>query len=369
MKKNLGSRRCTTILIFILTITMICTALAGCTDTAVTETGTTPSATATPSAPPKEGLDAVFGKEKVSIAVISNGSEEESALFFGGAQAEAKSLGVTLDTDAAGDGFDAAVSNAAQNSADAVIACLFNEQSNFSAIDAAVGKGLPVAVFEMQKGDAPASVSHIYYTPDNEVGLALDAALSFPPHDTPVRLILMFESKETESYKLYQQLYDEGKIFPKEVYIASEEEKPAGEWLTAKLDGYIEGMLDGVYAEDTQLAINALDSLEAQSRTDIEVFCPGVTAATVERMEKSPEVFAQSAGADTYLAGALSVRAALKGLKGEGSVTLELQPVVINASDVAQNGVQALIDFYGETAAMWNESWMDSLREYYGAAS
>lgn len=128
-------------------------------------------------------------------------------------------------------------------------------------------------------------------------------------------------------------------------------------------------MLDGIYAEDTSLALNALDAIEALNRTDMEVFCPGVTSLTVERMEKNPDVFAQSAGANLYLAGVLSVRAALKGLKGEGSVTLELQPVVVNASDLGKNGVQALIDLYGETAETWNESWMESLREYYGAKS
>ncbi len=364
MRNSLSHIRFLTLLI--LAITFVFTAFAGCADTTDSPTGTTPTAAPTPTPTPKVGLDAVFGRERITIEVISNGSEEDSALFFEGAQAEAESLGVTLSTNAAGSGFDAAVSNAAKNGADAVIAGLIEDQSNYSAINAAAGKDIPITVFEMRKSDAPASVSHIYYNPDNEADLAFDAALNFPPHDTPVRLILMFESKESESYLLYQQLYDEGKIFPKEIYIASEEEKTAGEWLTAKLDGYIEGMLDGVYAEDTALALSALDAIEALSRTDMEVFCPGVTSVTVERMANNAEVFAQAAGANTYLAGALSVRAALKGLKGEGSVTLELQPTVINASDLAENGVQALIDFYGETAATWNESWMDVLREYYG---
>jgi hypothetical protein len=360
MKKHLDHRRYITIFTLILIIAMAC---AGCAEAAVSETGeATPAAT--PSPTPKEGVKAVFGSRQITITAISNGSEEDSTLFFEGARAEAQSLGIALNTDAAENDFGGAVSDAVKTS-DAIIACFLGRQFSYTVLGPAIGT-IPVAVYETQKGGVPKGVSHIYYTPDNEVELAFDAALTYPPHDTPVRLILMFESTDTESYLLYQQLYDEGRIFPKEIYIASKEEQTAGEWLTEKLDDYIEGMLDGVYAGDTALALNALDAIEALERTDMEVFCPGVTAETVERMEKDPDVFAQTAGANMYLAGALSVRAALKELKGEGSVTLELQPVVINASDLTENGVQALADFYGETAATWNEDWMDYLREYYG---
>lgn len=360
--KNRLSHKISILTAAVLAIILVCAAFSGCAETAVSETGkidTTP--VVTPSPAPKVGLDAVFGKENITIAAISNGTEEQTALFFAGAQAEAQSLGITLDAAATGENFSEAVKGANGN-VDAIIACLINKQSDYSALD---NLSEPATLFEMQNGNVSESVSHIYYTPDSEASLAFDAALTYPPHDTPVRLILMFESKETESYALYQQLADQGKIFPKEVYIASEEDKPAGDWLTEKLDGYVEGMLDGVYAENTALALNALDALEALNRTDMEVFCPGVTAETVERMQNDPEVFAQSVGPNLYLAGVLSVRAALKEIKGEGNVTLGLEPVVINASDLKTSGVQAFTDLYGEAAATWNEGWMDGLREYY----
>lgn len=364
MKKSISYKRS---IITVLTIAMVCAAFAGCADAAVSETGTIPSDTAaptvTPSPPPKEGVEAVFDKQ-ITIAAVSNGSEEDSSLFFEGAQAEAKNLGVTLNTSAAGDGFDSAFSSTA---ADAVIACLVKEQPSYAALDTAAGKGLPVTVFEMKNGSVSSSVSHIYYAPESETQTAFDAALTYPPHDTPVRLILMFKSKETESYKLYLKLYSQGKIFPKEVYIESQSKSKAGEWLNAKLKKYIAGMLDGVYAEDTGLAVNALDTLEALKRTDMEVFCPGLTSETVDRMEKNPDVFAQSAGANMYLAGVLSVRAALKQLKGEGSSTLEMKPAVFNASDFAQNGMQAFVN--GENAATFNTGWMEELRQYYKTAN
>ena len=57
----------------------------------------------------------------------------------------------------------------------------------------ATDSGVPVCLFEMQPGTVSDGVSQLAYDPDGAEALALDAALVYPPHDTPVRLILMFE--------------------------------------------------------------------------------------------------------------------------------------------------------------------------------
>lgn len=313
--------------------------------------------------PRPEGLKAVLGKGKITVAAVSNADMEDSKLFFKGAQAEAEGMGVTLVTNAAGEDFKNSFAEAADSS-DAAIACLINAVSDYTDISGELRADLPVCVLEMSEGNVPEGVSHIYYSPGNEASMALDAALSFTPHDTPVRLILMFESKESESYKLYRKLYGEGKIFPKEVYIASEQNKKAVSWLTGKLENYVEGMIDAIYAEDEELAIEALGTLEALGRGDMEVFCPGVTAETVERMIKNPDVFAQSAGANTYLAGALCLRAVLKELKGDGAVSLEMQPCLINASGL-KDGIRGLL-YMGGQDGLLSEDWMEELKSYYG---
>ncbi len=340
---------------------------AGCAaETAVTDPmpeppAPTASATQAPTPEPKKGIEAEFDKP-ITIAVISNADEAASALFFDAVVREAEGMGVTVTTHAAGAGFDAAVAQA--DDADALIAYLPDTKSGYGALETA---GKPAAVFEMEKGNVPPGVSHFYYEPAMELDMAFDAALTYPPHDTPVRLILMFESTETPAYAAYQALYEKGMIFPKELYLASKTERGPKEWLTNVLGDYVEGMLDAVFAENTALAVSAFDALDALERTDMEVFCPGMTPDVVTRMHKEPEVFAQAIGVNDALAGMLSVRAVLNMLKGEGAVSQAFETVLINAADLGEDAVAALMAADSEKAALYNAGWMDALRAYYRA--
>ena len=70
----------------------------------------------------------------------------------------------------------------------------------------------------------------------------------------------------------------------------NKEELPEA-WVKKNLDRYVEGMIDAVFTEDEQLAMKALDTLEASSRTDMEVFSIGLSPTILARMQKNPEVF------------------------------------------------------------------------------
>jgi ABC-type sugar transport system substrate-binding protein len=340
------------VLTALLTAAVLC--IPGCAGrVAVLEPGESLAPTQQPTPEPK-GVEAVFGKE-ITITLIS-GAAGDAELFAEGAKAEAESMGITMKTSAS-----ETIGDAVSSEADGIIAYM-PRQEDYAAIESAAADK-PAVVYGTEKAAVGESVSQVYYLPGNETDIAMEAALNYPPHDTPVRLVLMFESADSASYAAYQKLTDEGKIFPKEVYIASDGGAAPDGWLTDKLQGYVEGMLDGVYADNARLALGALDALEALGRTDMEVFCPGVTPEAVKRMEKNPEVFAQAVGANEYLAGALSVRAALKAIKGEGGSVIELLPSVINASRLADNA--ALMEMGGEQASLLNEPWMDTLRSYY----
>lgn len=325
-----------------------------------------PQPTSTPTPTPKEGLDAVFGKEEITIALISNTDDTSSELFFLGAQKEAQSLGVTLKTIAAAERFNAEISEMAKRDTDAIIAYAAEPQTNYVSLVAVTDQSIPVCIFETKRTEVPDNVSHIYYNPDDAINMAFNAALTFPPHDTPVRLILMFESRETEAYAAFEKLYAEGKIFPKEIYIATEDESGApNEWLTKTLDNYIEGMLDGIFAENAELGIGAVDTLEALERTDMEVFCTGLTSNVVTRMNSNPDVFAQAVGPNTVLAGILSVRLSLAELNSGDIISLELTPSLVSAADLNGDIIDALAGMDDSMLSLYNEDWMDVLRDYY----
>lgn len=347
----------------LLSVALMCIIIAGCSvqTAANEEPSVEPVATPTP----KMGIEAVFDKPVVTLAIVSNGDEAESALFFEAATREAEDMGVTITTKAAGGEFGTALSEAVQD-ADAIIAFLPQLTEDHTVLQ---GLNKPVAVFETQKGNLPDGISHLYYESDTELNLAFHAALTFPPHDTPVRLILIFESADSPAYMAYQKLYDEGKIFPKEIYVASEEELGVNEWLTGKLEGYVEGMLDAVFAEDVTLAVSACDALTALNRTDMEVFCPGVTDGVISRMQSAPMVFAQAVGRNDALAGVLCVRAALQTLHDDDAVTQGFEPALINAADFGEDAVAAMAAMDSEKAGLFNADWMDTLREYYRIAA
>lgn len=312
---------------------------------------------------PASGVASVFGKE-VKIAVISNGDEAASSLFFAGAKGEAESMGIQIETVAAGKDFDAAVDKSSGEGANAIIAYLPNKAESYAALESAAQKGISISIFEMQKGSAPETISQTYYNPEKETDMALEAAMAYPPHDPPVRLIALFETKDGKTATAYQALVDAGKIFPKETYLAAGNDKQPKAWMDDKLTHYYAGMMDAVFAEDSKLAAAALDSLDAGKRDDMEVFSIGLSEEVLKRMQSEPEVYVQVVGANSAYAGKLNVRIALDMLKGHAPAKEELAPSLISAADLKDKEIlTALGDLVSaDLAGKYNETWMDELR-------
>ncbi len=348
-------------LIFVIILLCACTPE----QQAAVSSATPPPATEQPS-PTPAGVEKVFGKQ-VKIAVISNGDEAASALFFAAAKAEAESMGVQAYTAAAGKEFDNAVAKSAGEGAAAIIAYLPNKAESYAALESAAQKGTSVSIFEMQKGDAPAALSQTYFNPGKQVELALEATLAYPPHDTPVRLIALFESKGGQAATAYETLKSAGKVFPKETYVAEGNKTDAKAWLEGKLKSYPAGTIDAIFAEDETLALAALDTLEAGKRTDMEVFTIGLSGQVLTRMQGNPDIFAQAAGANSAYAGKLNVRIALSMIKGHAPVKEELAPMVADAKNLKdKDAAAALADMVtADEAGKYNETWMDELRGEY----
>ena len=94
----------------------------GCGANDIASDGVPESAAATEQATPEpEGVALAFGKEEVVIAVVSNGDDEESQLFFDAVTAEGESMGITVQAEAAGEDFETAVEAVLEQDVDSLI--------------------------------------------------------------------------------------------------------------------------------------------------------------------------------------------------------------------------------------------------------
>ncbi len=101
----------------------------------------------------------------------------------------------------------------------------------------------------------------------------LDALLSFPPHDTPVRLLGLFSSDMSGLKTIWNKRVEEGKIFSKGVHYDSDAEESSEVWIGRMLEKYVEGMFDGIICETREQAALVAAALEGAARKDrLEVF-------------------------------------------------------------------------------------------------
>ena len=193
---------------------------------------------------------------------------------------------------------------------------------------------VPVFVFAAEGQRVGADVPHLTYANAYAAETALDLAVAYPPHETPVRLIGLFTSEQSRAYTLWREAATSGRVFSKaELFLTEsmpeETPKPKKEppsptpiptledRLTTLLSRFYPGMIDGGYAETGELAVAAAGVLASLGRDDMEVF----SAATDANAESllSPLLVA-CVGLNAGEAGGLSYSAASALLDGE-SVT------------------------------------------------
>ncbi len=186
---------------------------------------------------------------------------------------------------------------------------------DYAAFAAGVPDGVPVTVFS-EDAPAPATptsasptsatptdaeaiderFSLLYYDMGASIDVLYESALTYPPHDTPVRLAGIFESEQSPLAVRFEELYDEGKALPKARFYADGEET-AMEWLPEFLSDFVEGTVDGIVAESAELALAAYRALTLEGRSDMEIFCLESTRETTAAMFAAPEIFVTAVGA------------------------------------------------------------------------
>ena len=193
---------------------------------------------------------------------------------------------------------------------------------------------VPVFVFAAEGQRVGADVPHLTYADAYAAETALDLAVAYPPHETPVRLIGLFTSEQSRAYTVWREAADNGRVFSKAELFLTEsvpEETPKPkkeppsptpiptleERLKTLFSGFYPGMIDGVFAETGELAVAAAGVLAQLGREDMEVFAASTDANAPSLL--SPLLVA-CVGLNAGEAGGLSYSAASALLDGE-SVT------------------------------------------------
>lgn len=157
--------------------------------------------------------------------------------------------------------------------------------------------------------------------------MAWDALFSYPSHEAPIRVLALLDAPGSPGDCIFQEMVQDGKLQPKGVYYANlppetpaPSESPAegetpmpaetpegtptlpldpGTWTAQALDGVTVGLLDSIYAEAPQLAMDAYRALRAANRNDaVEVICAGITQEILDAMVE--DHFSMGAAAGLY---------------------------------------------------------------------
>ncbi len=306
--------------------------------------------------PEPRGMEKAFGKE-----IVISCCAQEDGLFAEGAKAQAERLGIPVSF---------AGLNEPEKWRDALIV-----------YDG--GEGMPgdidiPAVIYTDEAEADAETENVYfikYQKSIETEAALEAMYNYPSHEAPIRILGLFASNESEAYEAYNKMGSDGKLQSKGVFCGSDG-YTAEDWLVESLGGITIGVLDTVYAETPELAMQGFAALNKAARNDaVEICAAGITKEQIKAMQSDHFLMGAAVGVDEYGAGMLAVRMAASALAGEKiEKQTELLPICIYSDDVIKLKNEGLVEA-GEvlesldTKAMelYNGEFMQELSEYYKA--
>lgn len=339
---------------FVCIIVLLCLPLFACTGISntlgtlspVADVFHTPAPSPTPE-PPQ--VIAVFGAE-------------ENPDFLSGIQESASAASPQIEVLAVPGGVDA-LSTYKPKGNDVAIVYLEGDTHTLPASD------IPVYAFAANGQSVSGGVPYLGYDGNNTAQIALDAAISYPPHLTPVRMIGLFTSEASAAYALWAVEKSDGNVFAKkELFedalkdtVAQEAQEAAEKaakknatedsaetapidleepyqlaltaWLTDAFAAYYPGMLDAVFAETGALAVAAADVLAGLGRDDIEVFCAGSDA---QAADKRSAILVCVVGVNQYDAGARCLSEAVKLLSAQTAQSAILLPEPIWFADAKQ---------------------------------
>jgi len=184
----------------------------------------------------------------------------------------------------------------------------------------AVEAGLPIVAYNPHGIALPDSVNEVRFAPTVPATAeeSIETAIAYPPHDTPVRMFGVFESRDGEAAKVWSAAVAAGRILDKGIYIASDGGSLAS-WFSEKLDAFFPGMVDAAFVETPAQAVELAKKLIDADRDDFEIFTVGTDASLTALTNEHPRLLPTTVQID-HEAGAAACIDALERVLAGGDV-------------------------------------------------
>ncbi|MDO4573364.1 MAG: hypothetical protein Q4C13_08335 [Clostridia bacterium] len=257
------------------------------------------------------------------VPVIAVVAPEDYACFWEGIETAGMDDGASVMPVAGG---LASVPALSFSGASVILAYLEEPEPDYEPLRQAMQRGSYVYVYAANGQDVPEDIPALTYSSAGAAEASLDAAIAYPPHDTPVRLFGLFSDRGSAAHAAWSAAVEAGRVFVKATYYAAEAETEFAAWLEDRLAKVYPGMLDGIYAETASLAVQATDALAAMGRTDIEVFAAEAGDAVLTKMLEYPGILVSATGANPVRAGYMLRESAYAQLIGILPASRELLP-------------------------------------------
>ena len=158
-------------------------------------------------------------------------------------------------------------------------------------LPAVTGAGVPVIVYNRCGAELPEGIVSIENADSGAESAeeAMEAAIAYPPHDTPVRLFGVFASQDSDAAAVWKDYIDQGKVLSKGVYTGDVSEELTS-WFEKKLGAYYPGMVDAVFCEGPEYAEKLAEEMALFTRDDFEIFTVGISEKLTALAAQYPRV-------------------------------------------------------------------------------
>lgn len=214
----------------------------------------------------------------------------------------------------------------------ALILYLDEETPDMETLNELAERGVLLYAYAARGQTLPEGLAGLRYDSATAAGTALEEAIGYRNHDTPVRLLGLFTAEDSPAHTVWAEAVAEGRVLERGAYVEQDARESAQQWLTERLDGLYAGMLDGVCCESAEQARVCAEALKKQARDDLEIFCAAADGTLLQSMHDTPWPLVRAVGAEPAEAGRLCAEQAIVLLYGGTAQELTIAPSIFAAS-------------------------------------